>query len=199
MRTGAKVHVGFSLRHEAHKSRGVRGRHGAIKHSGPDGLRDVCRPDRSRALEVGNRARDAKHFAVGAGRESESRNGGCQEPRAALAERGCSLQISCGERAVGGRAGGPGSKSFVLNGACLFDAGPYGQRALSAGTRLECGHADGWKYDVHIDPIEQWPAQSRAVRTNAVGAAATTAGAIALVPAGVRFQIVVTMIPSRTR
>ncbi len=125
-------------------------------------------------VEIGDRPRDAEHLAV--------RSRGEPEPLDRLHEQGLSrliglanaLQVARSERGVGALGDESLGNAPSLHGSGANDALAHGLGPLAIASPAKTGHVDRRERDVQIDAIEQWPAQTRAVATNAIEGAKTS-------------------------
>ena len=116
--------------------------------------------DRVALLEIGDRARDADDFRVGARAEAEAFDGAGNEVSAFVVERCDGRELARREHGVTPRNRLLRARAVELDLACRHDALAYGKRSLSGRAPDERVNVDRGKADVNIEPIEQRPGES---------------------------------------
>jgi hypothetical protein len=119
------------------------GRRLAIEDAKRDRLGDVSGADGRRAVEIGDRARDAEHAAVRARREREASHRRAEDVRASLAQGRDPLDLARRHRRVRRRTHLAAAPALGLRVAREFDARADIGRRFARGGALESRDLDG--------------------------------------------------------
>jgi hypothetical protein len=153
----------------------------AIKTSVLDGLRDMGRTERRSPVQIRDGPGNLQNPGVGAGAQAQTADCHFDELPRLLVERAGGADLAVGHAGI--QEGPVSGETIILDPARPFDPRLDGGGRFSRLMSRQVAVADGWDFDMDVDPVQQRSGDPPLVLPDLLGCVAARAAPIAEVSA----------------